>query len=481
MSLGRLLFELKDLITAPEENFNSILKLLEAHQDLAEYEVARCWIAKVMRPAVAPLVNSRDPEERMQALRFLKAMASTSTGTLYLRQLVKDPNANIRNRARTIVNNTTIADVALRDTRCALRHYYGQYNKHGWSFGMFRSHGTYRLTWRGAGPSIQPPLAPESERSQLPTISSVQELCQFLELPNTQALASLTRPGSGLGRNYIDFEIPKAKGGLRLISAPKAPLRRVQRKLYQELLAKLPTHDSSHGFVKGRSTVTNAELHKQPKLLIKTDIRDFFPSIHYYRVAGLMRHYGYSQAVATALASLMTRRDVIDQRIIWPGALPQGAPTSPAISNLVCRRLDTRLLGLAKKSGAVYSRYADDLSFSWQEPGELKVGRFFWWVNQILQQEGFVENMAKRKVIRDSQQLRITGLVVNHSTHLPRRERKRFRAILHNCERHGLESQAGEHKDFKSYLKGYVSYAKMVQPKLGVKWQAQLDKILSQS
>jgi retron-type reverse transcriptase len=297
------------------------------------------------------------------------------------------------------------------------------------------------------------------------------------------------RPGTHTGAPYVDFEIPKARGGRRTISAPRAPLRAVQRQILAEILSKVPTHDAAHGFVPGRSTVTNAAPHVGALLLLKTDVREFFPTIHYWRVRGLFFTLGYGEAVAGALAGLCTRRSVINpdgqapaRRVVWPGLVPQGAPTSPAISNLVCRRLDARLLGLATKLGARYTRYADDLSFSFHDRAtvdQLEVGRAFWWIDQILQQEGFAEHPGKRQILRPHRRQLVTGLVVNDHLTVPRDARRRFRAILHNCKQHGLAGEARGRDDFADYLRGFAAYVHMVQPDLGAAWVADVDALLS--
>jgi hypothetical protein len=146
----------------------------------------------------------------------------------------------------------------------------------------------------------------------------------------------------------------------------------------------------------------------------------------------------------------------------------------------LCRRLDGRLSGLAETYQAGYTRYADDLSFSFQTEPQGGLGRFFWWVEQVLQQEGFVENASKRRVLRHSQQQRITGIVVNDGLSIPREARRRFRAILANCRKHGLASQARGRKDFRAYLLGFASYVRMVQPALGRKLIEEVREILKQ-
>ncbi len=162
----------------------------------------------------------------------------------------------------------------------------------------------------------------------------------------------------------------------------------------------------------------------------------------------------------------------------WTDAvLPQGAPTSPAISNLVCRRLDARLDGLAGRNQGVYTRYADDLTFSFKE-ASVDLGRFRWWVDQICHQEGFFINHRKFRVIRASQRQVVTGIVVNDTLRVPREERRRFRAILHNCQTHGLASQSRGHPRFASYLRGFASYIHMVHPEEGQELLRQVEDLL---
>src|SRR5262249_21531658 len=149
-------------------------------------------------------------------------------------------------------------------------------------------------------------------------------------------------------------------------------------------------------------------------------------------------------------------------------------PTSPAISNLVCRRLDARLAGLAERNNGTYTRYADDLTFSFKTSEGLNLGRFRWWVDQVCQQEGFTINQEKFRVIRDSQRQVVTGIVVNDAMRVPRELRRELRAILHNCEKTGVEEQARRHPRFggnagafAQYLRGIAAYLNMVQPEHG--------------
>src|SRR5262249_25037535 len=151
--------------------------------------------------------------------------------------------------------------------------------------------------------------------------------------------------------------------------------------------------------------------------------------------------------------------------------------SSPAISNLVCRRLDARLDGLARRNGGVFTRYADDLTFSFKDTSP-DLGRFRWGVDQVCHQEGFFVNQAKFRVIRASQRQLVTGIVVNDELRIPREERRRFRAVLHNCRRHGLASQARGRADLGAYLRGFASYVHMVYPDEGAELLRQVEELL---
>ncbi|EDM73862.1 Retron-type reverse transcriptase [Plesiocystis pacifica SIR-1] len=491
MLLANLILELRPLLADPQANLPQITAKLREQEDFAEYEVARHYVAKKLEPTIRAWLDDPDPRVRLEAIAAVRRTFSKPAAAKVLRHLVKDAHLRVRGVAREVVFELGLDDVALRDTTFRVPRNPaggGGWNPSGWHFGT----GSHRG---------HPRLAPEAVRAGLPDLPDLPALLRWLSLDDEAALRRLMRPGSAAGAAYVDFEVPKKSGGTRLISAPRAPLRAVQRKLLADILAPVPCHDAAHGFVPGRSTVTHAAQHVGAKLLLQTDIRDFFPSIHFWRVRGLFFTLGYRGDVARALAALCTRRPVIaatrtdERRVVWPGVLPQGAPTSPALSNLACRRLDARLSGLAARLGARYSRYADDLSLSFHDDealAKLDVGRAFWWIDQILQQEGFAEHPKKRRILRPHRRQQVTGIVVNEHLAIPRDERRRFRAMLHNCRAHGLDSQAkvwaqarghdpeheGLRADFLAYLRGYAAYGAMVQPKLGARWLAELDAMV---
>jgi RNA-directed DNA polymerase len=287
--------------------------------------------------------------------------------------------------------------------------------------------------------------------------------------------------------HYHRYSIPKKSGGMRAISAPKAALADLQAWVLARILAPLGAEPEAHGFVPGRSIVTNATPHVGQKVVVNLDLQDFFPSVTFRRVKGLFEKFGYSEHVATVLALICTeppRLPVeLDGKKLWVALgermLPQGACTSPAVTNLVCRGLDRRLAGLAKRRGYVYTRYADDLTFSGDGgDGVLLLLRG---VRSILKEEGFREHPTKTHVMRSGRRQEVTGVVVNAKTGIARGEVRTLRALLHNAARHGLASQnRGGHPNFEAYVRGRVSYVAMVDPTKGAALREALARALGE-
>lgn len=469
MNLAGLLLELKPLLVDPEVNFERIVQLLERHQGLAEYEVARFYVSRSWLEPVGRRLRSVDPRERLRAVRLIPLLFARASAAGQLRRMVKDADGSVAAAARAAVRRLGLADVSPPDSRVepsrwATRFSVGHWNPTGWNYGLYP--GLSRT--RRRPPPTAKALPPLRSRADVAALVGVEE----------GELDALMRPGTEAGSGYVEFEVAKRTGGVRRISAPRAKLKAVQRALLDKLLAHMPAHEAAHGFIEGRSTVSNAAPHVGATVVVRVDLEDFFPTVHYRRVQGLFEAHGYSEEVSRLLAGLTTHRPKLpDGTVVWPGALPQGAPTSPAIANLVCRRLDARLTALARRMGATYTRYADDLSFSFRDPPE-RLGRFLWWVNAILQQEGFSENGAKRRVMRRALRQRVTGLTVNQRVSIPREDRRRFKAILTNCRHHGVASQARGRPDFERWLEGYAAYVRMVHPELGERWQREVKELL---
>jgi retron-type reverse transcriptase len=273
--------------------------------------------------------------------------------------------------------------------------------------------------------------------------------------------------------HYVRFSVPKKSGGVRELCAPHRSMSAAQRWIFQNILERLPTHPAAHGFIKGRSIKSNAEPHVGKQVVVNADLKDFFPTITFHRVRGAFEHLGYSPAVATILALLCTespRRTVEYAGTVFHVAtgqrtLPQGACTSPAISNLIARRLDSRMAGIAAKLGWQYTRYADDLSFSAAadaEP-EKKIGYLLARIRHIAEDEGFSVNEKKTRVLRRSASMAVTGIVVNERPGVRRRERRRLRAILHNARKTGLAAQnRAEDANLAAKIRGQIEFVRMV-------------------
>ncbi|MEO8698581.1 MAG: reverse transcriptase family protein [Kofleriaceae bacterium] len=474
-TLVELLVELKQLAASTDANrLEKINSLFANPRAPAEFQVGRHYVSRLLVPDAEAKLASFDPEHRKAAIQTCRSLFPHSVAARLLRRVVKDPDPKVRTAARRAVRALGLADVAPPDVRYTIDSSspIGGYNVTGWSFGIFANDASNRRKTRT-------PSRPQAlDAYQLPRLADPEDVAKLVGIAIGD-LPRLMRPGVDAGSGYIEFEIPKAKGGTRRIAAPRMPLRKVQRTILDEILAKIPVHDACHGFVPNRSTVTNAAPHLRAAIVIKMDLKDFFPSVHYRRVRGLFEHLGYNAEVAATLAGLTTYRPKLDSGlVIWPGVLPQGAPTSPALANLTCRRLDQRLTKLAAKFGAAYTRYADDLTFSFPEVPDIRIGRFLWWIDGICQQEGFTERADKRRILRAKHQQRVTGIVVNSKLNVPREDRRRFRAILHNCAKHGIASQAGDHADFKAYLAGYAAYVHMVDPVLGKQYLDEVARLI---
>jgi retron-type reverse transcriptase len=329
--------------------------------------------------------------------------------------------------------------------------------------------------------------AEELERRGLPWAHTSADLAEHMGI-SVSSLRWLTyhRRGATVV-HYHRYEIAKKTGGVRCISAPKPALKAAQAWVRQNILAKLEVEPCAHGFVPGRSIVSNAAPHAGKAVVVNLDLKEFFPSVTFRRVKGLFQKIGYSQHAATVLALLCTEPPRVaaelDGKVYYVSlgqrVLPQGACTSPAITNAICRRLDRRLTALAARHGYTFTRYADDLTFSGDTPKP--VGRLLRSARSILETEGLTEHPRKTKVMRRSRRQEVTGLTVNTRPTVPRKEIRALRAILHNAAKHGLASQnRDKHPDFAAYLTGRVEFVCMVDPTRAPTFREMLARALKE-
>jgi retron-type reverse transcriptase len=337
--------------------------------------------------------------------------------------------------------------------------------------------------------------------NEIPVLATPAELAEAMKLtiPMLRWLAFHNIAARRV--HYFNFTVPKKSGGQRKLSSPHKEMAAAQRWIFENVLQKIATHDNAHGFVTDKSIVTNTQPHVGADILINTDLSDFFPTINFWRVEGMFRSLGYSPAVSTIMALICTEcpRETVKLNAqlyhvaTGPRGLPQGACTSPAISNLVARHLDLRLTGMAKKLGWNYTRYADDITFSTQlnqengagpeavgDSANKQIGYVLARIRHVCDDEGFVVNESKTRVLRNHSRQSVTGIVVNDKLSVDRKTVRKLRAILHNSKKSGLKSQNRENKeDFSAWLNGMISFVEMVNADQGRRLRSDFEAVLA--
>ncbi len=328
----------------------------------------------------------------------------------------------------------------------------------------------------------------------LPAFHNPEQLAEWLGLPLGKVAWLIHRffensqPSSERQAHYHFRWERKKAGGWRLIESPKATLKLVQNRILEEILNRVPAHPSAHGFVAGRSIVTNARPHVGQRILVRFDLSNFYPTVTRARVTAIFRGLGYSREAAVWLARLCT--SALPQTAAFPDGeasgirpylrphLPQGAPTSPAIANLSAFGLDVRLFGLAQSYGANYTRYADDLTFSGPHGFERGLPTFIPLVEQVIREERFRSTRRKRRITRSNARQCVTGAVVNERINIRRAEYDRLKAILTNCLRHGAASQNRDGvEDFGAHLRGRIAHVHLLNPERAQKLTALYERI----
>lgn len=326
----------------------------------------------------------------------------------------------------------------------------------------------------------------------LPAMNTVADLARAMGVSIGHIRHLAFHREVGKTTHYRRFLMPKKSGGERLISAPMPRLKAAQHWILEQLLVGVPVHDAAHGFVRERSILTNAQQHCGRDVVINLDLKDFFPTVGYPRVKGLFRKLGYSEQLATVLGLICTEPEVDELEMDGDSFylatsdrhLPQGAPTSPAITNLLCFRLDKRLSGVARSLSFHYTRYADDLSFSSLNPSALaNIKKLLWRVRSVIEDEGFVLHPDKTRIMRRGARQEVTGLTVNEKPSIPRRDLRRFRALLYQIDKDGLEIGTKHWRGGRSHLlasiRGYANFVKMVDSERGAKYVEQAQQLLT--
>ena len=295
-------------------------------------------------------------------------------------------------------------------------------------------------------------------------------------------------------RRYITFFIPKRAGTPRRIDAPTTNIKILQQKLNQVLQSVYRPKQSVHGFALGKSVKSNADQHVGRRWVLNLDLKDFFPSINFGRVRGMFmgKPYMLPEKVATVLAHLCC----------YQRSLPQGAPTSPIVSNMICAQMDSQLQQLARRNRSTYTRYADDMTFSTTRPrfppelavpnelNQIQIGDS---LREIIKDNGFLINENKVWLRGQHQRQEVTGVTVNKFSNLPRKYTNQIRAMLHAWQKFGLDAAQvhweqqydSKHRApwkeepprFEQVLKGKIEYLGMISGQESPKYLKFLNQL----
>ncbi|MEO9516602.1 MAG: reverse transcriptase family protein [Paracoccaceae bacterium] len=317
---------------------------------------------------------------------------------------------------------------------------------------------------------------------KIPELSTSEELADFLGLSIERLIRFSDEKGLSnrtdnvFAPHYRFHLIPKRSGGQRLIEEPKPILKRLQRRILHSILDVIPPHSHAFGFVAKRNCQMAASKHCAENAVLSFDLKDFFASIPVARVFGTFRALGYPETVARHLACLTTlvtphrilsANKTLNSAFLSNRHLPQGAPTSPALANLCAYRLDQRLSGLARATDTIYTRYADDLTFSGDTAQIMSLRTS---VPPIIRDTGFNMNPFKTRLALSHQSQRTTGIVVNQHLNMQRRDFDRLKAALH---------QASKTRDPVALAKldGRIAWLETLNPRKGARLRAKLDDI----
>ena len=317
------------------------------------------------------------------------------------------------------------------------------------------------------------------------TMKQINFYCNPFSIPNS--------------KRYHDFYIEKKSGGKRHISAPVNGLKSIQTYLNIIFQAIYEPSSFAMGFVSNRSVVDNAKIHIGQNYIYNLDIKDFFPSISQARVWGRLksRPFNLKQNLANVVAGLCCMKVVTEESEKF--ILPQGAPTSPLLTNAICDRLDYKLSKLACHYGLKYSRYADDITFSSMHNVYQEESEFVRVLHEIIKKQGFAVNEAKTRLQKKGSRQEVTGLIVSDKVNVTRRYTEDVRNILYIWKRYGLS--VAYHKFYKHYnkekghvkkgepvlenvLAGKLDYLKMVkgeEDSTYIKLRTRFDALLDRS
>jgi hypothetical protein len=325
------------------------------------------------------------------------------------------------------------------------------------------------------------------KEANLPVINSAHQLALAMNTNVSELRFLAYSRKNAETSHYNRFKIAKKTGGFRLISAPSPRLKKTQTWILENILNNVEINSKAHGCVQEKSIKTNAELHVGKSVVINQDLKNFFPSISYQRVLGAFKSLGYSGQVSTILALICTEPEVVEVRLEdktyysqkGERFLPQGSPCSPAISNIICRKLDKRLEGLANKYKYTYSRYVDDITFSGGKEELKYISAILKYSKKIVKAENFRLHPDKLRIMKRGGKQEVTGVVVNQKTNIDKREYKRFKALIFQIEKDGIQGKNWKgNKKILPAIHGYANFIHQINPELGAKIKPRVKSIL---
>ncbi|MHA1282588.1 MAG: reverse transcriptase domain-containing protein [Promethearchaeota archaeon] len=334
------------------------------------------------------------------------------------------------------------------------------------------------------------------EKYDLPKLTTAEDLASFLgiSLQKLEYYCVAKKVVSPTEYTYRRFKIPKRIGGYRIIEAPKKELKSIQNNIYKKILKKIEPSKFAHGFREKHSILTNANVHLGAQLIYNVDIKNFFYSIKFPVVYGIFKRIGYSRFISSLLAALCTAppRKYNRKKNVWQliknklHYLPQGAPTSPALSNLACIDLDEKLNAAAEKFDFKYSRYADDLTFSInaklpKKIQDVVIKKLRKEITRILYYKDLRLNIKKDNFARKFKPKRITGLII-HDDHvaIQRRWIRRLRAALHELESINADIDDPHLKRLIKNIEGRCAYALMINKEKYLPYYKKFKKIVAE-
>lgn len=263
-------------------------------------------------------------------------------------------------------------------------------------------------------------------------------------------------------KHYLTYKIRKRNGKFRRIDAPQEPLKSIQKDILYKFLYSYRANKIAHGFIKGRSPITNAEMHVGKKYLLKVDLLDFFSRIRSTLISSRIQDSVLAGHFKDDRLNGLTGKDILilTRLLTLNSTVPQGAPTSPALSNIVLHSFDKRIAKHCKSKDQVVTRYADDITISSYSP--ILVTDTLNYIRGILPMD-IVINNSKIKYVPYYRRMKVTGIVVNEKLNVERTKWRNFRARLHNMVRDQEKLSLEEIQR----VRGYIEWVRSLNQKRG--------------